>query len=365
MIHSIFLMTKLKSCKKLIKSKYFYILVTVLFIFFYFSNYLDKTENEKINESSLKTNNVLVEKIFVKPFTKKIILRGYTKSSRIVTLRSQVEGKISVINYTKGLSVKAGKQIVLIDPEDKVAKAKEMEALLEQRKKEYQVAEKLFKNGFRSEVKLSESRTNYENALALFERSQVNLNNTKVIVPFDSFLEDSFVELGDYLKKGDKIVKLVDLDPIFLEASASENEVANLFVGQKGIAIISNGKEIEGKINYISASADDLTRNFLVQLEINNPEKEILSGISGEIHIQQKKIDAFFIPSSVISLNNQGKLGIKIIVAKKVTFLPIKILSDIGTGYWIDSENKKELTIITRGQEYVLDGDLVNENFKD
>ena len=37
-----------------------------------------------------------------------------------------------------------------------------MEALLNQRKKEYEVAESLFKKGFRSEVKLSQSLTNFE-----------------------------------------------------------------------------------------------------------------------------------------------------------------------------------------------------------
>ena len=91
-----------------------------------------------------------------------------------------------------------------------------MEALLNQRKKEYAVAEQLFKKGFRSEVKLSESRTNFENALAKYEKSG-ELNNTKILIPFDSTIEDSFVELGDYLKKGDNVAKIVDLDPILIK----------------------------------------------------------------------------------------------------------------------------------------------------
>ena len=103
-----------------------------------------------------------------------------------------------------------------------------MEALLNQRKKEYEVAEQLFKKGYRSEVKLSESRTNFENALAQYEKSQVELNNTKVLVPFDSTIEDSFVELGDYVKKGDNVAKIVDLDPIFIKINVTENDIKNL-----------------------------------------------------------------------------------------------------------------------------------------
>ena len=97
------------------------------------------------------------------------------------------------------------------------------------------------------------------------------------MIPFDSFLEDSFVELGDYVKKGDKIVKIVDLDPIFLSASANENEVMNLKINQKGIAILNSGEKFKGHINYISSSADNNTRNFKIQLEIKNPQKKILS----------------------------------------------------------------------------------------
>ena len=89
----------------------------------------------------------------------------------------------------------------------------------------------LFKKGFRSEVKLSESRTNFENALALYEKSQVELNNTKILIPFDSTIEDSFIELGDYVKKGDKIAKIVDLDPIFVKVNVTENVINNLPVG--------------------------------------------------------------------------------------------------------------------------------------
>tara|TARA_B100000989_G_C19514886_1_gene461085 strand:- start:292 stop:1335 length:1044 start_codon:yes stop_codon:yes gene_type:complete len=339
-----------------------------LFFIFVFLKFLGfsttPSANEDIIAESLKKiNSVLVEKIKVSKFNKKIILRGHTQHSRQVIIKSQVEGKISAINFSKGTDVSAGDIIVLIDPEDKIAKQKEMEALLEQRKKEYEVAEKLFKGGFRSEVKLSESRTNFEKALASFEKSQVALNNTKVMIPFNSFLEDSFVELGDYLKKGDKIVKIVDLDPIFLSASANENEVMDLKINQEGFAILNNGEKFKGHINYISSTADNNTRNFKIQLEIKNPKKKILSGLSGEIQIDLSPTTAFFIPASVVTLNQDGDLGIKVIEDNKVRFFKINIISDTGKGFWIKTNNIDELVLISRGQEFVIEGESVDYEF--
>ena len=110
---------------------------------------------------------------------------------------------------------------------------------------------------------MSESRTNFENALALYEKSQVELNNTKILIPFDSTIEDSFIELGDYVKKGDNIAKIVDLDPIFIKVNVTENEINSLRLNQKTDIIIAD-KSYEGFINYISKTSDPLTRNFTV-----------------------------------------------------------------------------------------------------
>ena len=329
----------------------------IISIFFFY-----KEEAEVSDEIEIKLDKkVVVKKLQKESFTKTLKFSGFSEASRIVIIKSQVEGKVSSKSFEKGKFYKAGSQLVLIDPEDKIARLKEMEALLNQRKKEYEVAEKLFKKGFRSEVKLSESRTNFENALALYEKSQVELNNTKILIPFDSTIEDSFIELGDYVKKGDKIAKIVDLDPIFVKVNVTENVINNLKLNQATSIIIAD-KSYEGLISYISKTSDPLTRNFRVEIKINNKKKQIISGLSSEVRINLSKEDAYFIPSSLISLDDQGKIGIKVVQEKKVLFLTIDIISDTGNGYWVNSNSKNNLEdymLITQGHEYVIEGENV------
>ena len=329
----------------------------IISIFFFY-----KEEAEVSDEIEIKLDKkVVVKKLQKESFTKTLKFSGFSEASRIVIIKSQVEGKVSSKSFEKGKFYKAGSQLVLIDPEDKIARLKEMEALLNQRKKEYEVAEKLFKKGFRSEVKLSESRTNFENALALYEKSQVELNNTKILIPFDSTIEDSFIELGDYVKKGDKIAKIVDLDPIFVKVNVTENVINNLKLNQTTSIIIAD-KSYEGLISYISKTSDPLTRNFRVEIKINNKKKQIISGLSSEVRINLSKEDAYFIPSSLISLDDQGKIGIKVVQEKKVLFLTIDIISDTGNGYWVNSNSKNNLEdymLITQGHEYVIEGENV------
>ena len=332
-------------------------LILIFSVFFFL-----KDEVKETNELEIKLDKkVIVKKLQKENFIKTLKFSGFSEASRIVIIKSQVEGKVSSKTFEKGKFYKAGSQLVLVDPEDKIAKLKEMEALLNQRKKEYEVAEKLFEKGFRSEVKLSESRTNFENALALFEKSQVELNNTKILTPFDSTIEDSYVELGDYVKKGDNIAKIVDLDPIFIKINVTENEIGNLRLNQETLIKIYD-KSYKGHINYISKTSDPLTRNFKVEIQINNANKKIISGLSSEVIISLSEEDAYLIPSSLISLDNQGKIGVKVVKEKKVSFLTVDIISDTGNGYWINSNSNKNLEdymLITQGHEYVTEGENV------
>ena len=51
-------------------------------------------------------------------------------------------------------------------------------------------------------------------------------------------------------------------------------------------------------------------------------------------------------------------------IPAKTKFLNISIISDTGSGYWIDSEDLENITVITRGQDYALEGDIVDIEFE-
>ena len=104
--------------------------------------------------------------------------------------------------------------------------------------------------------------------------------------------------MGDYLKKGDNVAKIVDLDPILIKINVTENDIKNLKLKQKTEIIISD-KSYEGSVSYISKTSDPLTRNFKVEVQIDN-QKNIISGLSSEVKIKLSKEDAYFIPSSLI-----------------------------------------------------------------
>ena len=76
---------------------------------------------------------------------------------------------------------------------------------------------------------------------------------------------------------------------------------------------------------------------------------------------EPKKLSPFFIPSSLVTLNDEGKLGIKSVNKNIVKFHTIKIISDSGKGYWIDARQFSfdKLPIIDKGHEFTVEGEVV------
>ena len=68
---------------------------------------------------------------------------------------------------------------------------------------------------------------------------------------------------------------------------------------------------------------------------------------------------AHLIPSYLISLNDEGELGVKVLIDTKVKFSNIQIVEDTVDGLWVTGLPEKA-TVITVGQEYVINGQIVN-----
>ena len=68
-----------------------------------------------------------------------------------------------------------------------------------------------------------------------------------------------------------------------------------------------------------------------------------------------KKLEAHLIPSYLLSLNDMGDLGVKIVKENIVHFVNIQIIEDTPEGIWVGGLPNLA-TVITVGQEYVMNG---------
>src|SRR5262249_52684850 len=83
-------------------------------------------------------------------------------------------------------------------------------------------------------------------------------------------------DLGQYLKAGDPIVPLQSLDPIYVNFSVPQQQVAEVRVGRE-VRVAAAGNEAAasaGRITAVDSVVDAATRNVQVQATLANPRGE-------------------------------------------------------------------------------------------
>ena len=182
----------------------------------------------------------------------------------------------------------------------------------------------------------------------------------KIVAPFSGYLETLRVEEGDFLNTGSVCAALIDPDPMLVVADIAEKDIAQVQLGSKASAKLISGRYISGEVTFIASSADKNTRTFRVEISIDNKDRTIRDGVSAEIYIKGKEEPAHKISPAILSLNDQGKLGVRTVTSdNRVEFKEINILEDTNSGMWVSGLGE-DARIITLGQEYVFQGQTVN-----
>ena len=182
----------------------------------------------------------------------------------------------------------------------------------------------------------------------------------KVNAPFDGYLETFSVKEGDYLNTGAVCATIIDPDPMRLIGEVSEKEINFVKVGSKATAELISGKKVQGIVSFVSTSANKGIRSFRVEIDVKNSDRSIRDGVSAQIEIEGDTILAHRISPSILMLGEAGELGIRTVNEEnQVEFKKIEILEDSMDGIWI-SGLPRNIRIITIGQEYVFQGQIVN-----
>ena len=182
----------------------------------------------------------------------------------------------------------------------------------------------------------------------------------KIVAPFSGYLETLRVNEGDFLNTGAVCAALIDPDPMLIVADIAEKDIAQVELGSEASAKLISGRYISGEVTFIASSADKNTRTFRVEISVDNKDRTIRDGVSAEIYIKGKQEAAHKISPAILSLNDQGKLGVRTVTSdNRVEFKEINILEDTNSGMWVSGLGE-EARIITLGQEYVFQGQTVN-----
>ena len=289
-----------------------------------------------------------------------IVVNGKTAPARIVQLAAETDGRIVSIGARRGTNVDRGGLIVRLDERDRQARLAQARATVKQREVEYEGREKLKTSSYVSEAQLQEAVAALEAARTELTRAELDLDYMTIRAPFDGALQSRDVEEGDFVKAGDPVATFVDNRTIVVTANLSEFDAGYVSVGQEAEARLATGETVHGRIRYVAPVADEATRTFEVELEVDNQDGNLRAGGTAVLRIPAESVLAHRVSPSLLTLDDAGNVGIKIINDDgEVEFIVADIALSSGDGVWI-AGLPSTATIITVGQGFVASGSVVN-----
>lgn len=285
---------------------------------------------------------------------------GRTAANMRSALAARASGVIAELPFDEGERVEKGEIVMRLDAEEKAAAVETARQILAQREAELKAAERLAKSGNLASLQLDSTRSAFAEAMGQLEAAQAELERTIVRAPFDGVIDRLSVELGSSVMQGGEIATVLNLDPVLAVGQVSEHDLRYVSPGQKGEVRLVDGRELTGTIRYISLDAAEQTRTFRFELALDSAKEIVPAGMTAEITLRAEPVPAVLVPRSVITLGEEGELGIHAVNGDDtVTFHPIDLVEDTPEGLYLAGV-PQDARVIVAGQDLVSAGDTVN-----
>lgn len=302
---------------------------------------------------------VEVVEVSARPVQRFIESEGDTEADQDVQLRAETAGRVSAVRVEQGERVATGDTLLTLAMGDRQARLAEAEARVAQRQADLDAAEQLQRDGYQSEIAVREARAALESARAQLAAIREDIANTTVTAPIDGLLQSRAVDVGDYVRVGDALARLMTTDPLVAVAHVAQQDIRQIELGRAAELTLATGDRLTGRVRYISAAAEAGSKTFRVEVHADNPQG-LPVGVSATIRIPLGAARGHFLSPAWLSLNEAGEMGVKTLDEdNRVVFRAVEVIRTQRDGVWV-AGLPDSIRLITVGQGFVQAGEQVD-----
>ena len=314
-------------------------------------------ENEKL---TLVSNYEIKEKVF----NSYMEAQANLKTRKNVLILPEFQGTLEKIFVYEGQYVKKGKLLAEINDSGLKEQLDQLTIQANFAKENFERTERLWNNNIGSEIQFLKSKTDFESSQKMVEQMKDRLAKTKIYAPFDGEVDEIISNQGSNLIPGvSQILRLVNLDKIYAEASVSEKYISFIEEGTEAIVQIPLlGKEIKSQIIQTGNFINPSNRTFRVEVPVENIDKKIKQNLDAKIKINiYSKDDAVVIPLRIVREDASGKNFVYVMNqdVKEGVYITSKTFISLGNKNNTDVEVTEGLKI---GDMLVLEGASIVED---
>ena len=212
-------------------------------------------------------------------------ISGALKAVNSAIIKARVAGELQALTVREGDFVKAGQVVATVDAADIVWRIKQAQEQADAAKSQIDIAQRSFDNnrslvdqGFISKTALDTSsaqllgaQSTHKAALAAVELAKRALDDTVLKSPINGLVAQRLAQPGERVGIDARVLEIVDLSRIELEATLSASDSVNVRVGQSASLLVEGASQaLSAQVVRINPSAQVGSRSVLVYLAVNN-----------------------------------------------------------------------------------------------
>ena len=230
-----------------------------------------------------------------------LAISGALKAANAVIIKARVAGELQALGVREGDFVKAGQVVARIDATDAQARVRQAQQQAESAKAQIDIAKRTFDNnsslvqqGFISKsaldtslASLAAAEANYQAAVAGADMASKSLQDTVLRAPISGQVSQRLAQNGERMAIDGRVVEIVDLSRLELEASLSASDSLQIQLGQSAqLQVEGASAPVRAKVVRINPTVVAGSRSVIAYLAID-PVPGLRQGLfaQGSVHI--------------------------------------------------------------------------------
>ena len=305
----------------------------------------------KESETEERLNTISTLPVSEKEFTHYISTNGIVKSDKSIEMRPELGGTVKAIYVKTGQWVNRGKVLMQLDDNTINNGIAELKVQLALAATTFERQERLWQQHIGSEMQYLQAKTQKEALQSKLNTLYTQARKMKIIAPFSGTVDAILPKIGEMTSNRFPVLRLVNLNKVYLEAEVSENYLKNIKKNSEAIVSFpSLDKTVTTKISTVGNYINPQNRSFIARIEISNKDKSIKPNLLAAIKINDFKATGIVIPTNLIQTDNLGNTFVFVAEVldnskAKITKKTVTILKDNATESLVKGLIKTDLLV--------------------